>query len=238
MMAWTFVGGLAYVAVKLGAGYYEHQQVLTVYNQSSSDAEFLANLFTADNLWGKTPQGRLRAILEGTRSIPVLTGSDGLGYFRGDFGESGFQEILQDGELYDMYWGGGKSDQVGHFLTSVGLAFYYGKASLYPSVGHEMLSDETGIIKQIGAAIQDHGNIDLFLAAVGADARGNTALRDQKLRAILASGYAKDKSLYYGNSLQDLRLNVRGWRLAQLIKNGTLQTREEVATWIQENIGQ
>lgn len=40
-----------------------------------------------------------------------------------------------------------------------------------------------------------------------------------------------------GNSIQDLRLSLVGWRLGQLIANGAFQDRASIARWIRINLG-
>lgn len=41
-----------------------------------------------------------------------------------------------------------------------------------------------------------------------------------------------------GNSLEDLRLSVKGWELGREIALGTIKTNDELANWIAQNIAQ
>ena len=82
----------------------------------------------------------------------------------------------------------------------------------------------------------------LFDEAVQADRSGNIDIRDTKLRAILTSPNPEDWGS--GNSLEDLRLSLKGWRLGRAVAGKdqelgekTLTTRQEVASWVRVNIG-
>src|SRR5690606_34510246 len=77
-----------------------------------NDLEALARLFEDPRLFDDgTPQGRLEAILEATES-PSLPG-----YQKGiRFGENGFRAEFHDPHV-------ASSNQVGHFLTAVGMAY-------------------------------------------------------------------------------------------------------------------
>lgn len=197
---------------------------------TTTDANALIAAFTTDTLPNQTASGRLETILESTSSIA--------GNFNGDFGENGFMTELQDGYLYDQYWGG-STDQVGHFLTAVNGGYNVARGQLSQDVtlrfflGHEKIGDQNGPWQQYGAA--SDADIDLFLLAIGADSAGNYDLRDEYLMRILGSGSLAGRT---GNSLEDLRLTLRGWRFGQLIANGKIKTREDAALWLQENIGQ
>jgi hypothetical protein len=192
----------------------------------------LITAFTTDTLPNQAASERLETILESTSSILPP------GNFTGNFGESGFMTELQDGYLYDQYWGG-STDQVGHFLTAVNGGYNVAQGQLSQDVtlrfflGHEKIGDQNGPWQQYGAA--SDADIDLFLLAVGADAAGNYDLRDEYLMRILGSGSLAGRT---GNSLEDLRLTLRGWRFGQMIANGKIKTREDAAIWLQENIGQ
>jgi RHS repeat-associated protein len=204
---------------------------------ASTDADALVVMFAAtpgtiyssDSLSGETAQGRFEAILGGTRGLPGQ-------YFRGQFGGSGFQQQFQDGYLYQRYWQGG-TDQVGHFLTAAGMAYRsYDRSILEQEflklvIGHEMVGDQHGTFAQRGAATSEA--IDLFVQAVAADTAGNYNLRDAHLRGILGTTSLENRR---GNSLEDLRLTVRGWRFGQMIASGELATHEDAAAWLEEYI--
>jgi hypothetical protein len=77
-----------------------------------SDAEALARMFEPDKIPGdKTPTGRLRAILEATESAIVPGLQTGI-----KFHDTGFRAEFRDP------WPS-SDNQVGHFLTAVGLSF-------------------------------------------------------------------------------------------------------------------
>ena len=158
-----------------------------------------------------------------------------MGNFAGDFGESGFQTEFQDGYLYEQYWGG-QTDQVGHFLTAVGGGYGVGKGALPEDItlgafiGHEKTGDQN-LLEQLSAA--SDADFGLFHQAVNADAAGDYELRDRYLMTILGPGSLADRK---GNSLEDLRLTVRGWRFGQMIANGDIETRDEAADWLKENV--
>ncbi len=72
------------------------------------------------------------------------------------------------------------------------------------------------------------------LGRVGMDPAANTAAiegPDSPLNRITV-----DPSLR-GNSRQDLRLSLMGWRLGQMIRAGDFATNAQVATWIRRNLG-
>jgi len=68
-----------------------------------------------------------------------------------------------------------------------------------------------------------------------ADTWGDYGLRDEHLKKILMmeGGALEDRK---GNSLEDLRLTVRGWRFGQLIASGYFASREEAAQWLNDNL--
>ena len=35
-----------------------------------------------------------------------------------------------------------------------------------------------------------------------------------------------------GNSMEDLRLSVRGWRLGRFVANGYVESNKDLATWV------
>ena len=75
----------------------------------------------------------------------------------------------------------------------------------------------------------------LFRQAVTADRWGDYDSRDKYLTQILKmqGGSLEDRK---GNSLEDLRLTVRGWRFGQLISSGYFASREEAAGWLSDNL--
>jgi hypothetical protein len=124
-------------------------------------------------------------------------------------------------------------------------------------VGHEKMADPDPSIKPfgvpIGDAIRTGENIPkqyqsaamhdtlLFDVAVWADRKGDIGTRDTYLTAILVSPGPEDWGS--GNSLEDLRLSVKGWRLGRAVAGKdqdqgerTLTSRLEVAAWVRLHI--
>lgn len=132
--------------------------------------------------------------------------------------------------------------------------------------GHELVADPlntiqavfglgqgTSFAEQYGVVTDEH--VNLFLAAVEADQSGPHRYndewfdRDDFLEVIFESaGYDPNDptgiatgSLPWaqGNSMQDLRLSVKGYRFGQEIRNRTISTRPAAAEWLRrELIGQ
>jgi hypothetical protein len=80
----------------------------------------------------------------------------------------------------------------------------------------------------------------MFDTAVKRDAAGDYDGRDQALQGILMDG-PRPRQLgvqgaRVGNSMEDLRLSVRGWRVGNMVAGGSIQTNKELANWIALNI--
>ena len=114
-------------------------------------------------------------------------------------------------------------------------------------VGHEMIGDGKGI-GQVPAipvqyAIATEEARSGFLKAVEHDRLGNDDLRDQVLREILIGTNSEFRTqnavagaTRVGNSMEDFRNSVKGWRFGQEIGNGTIETRQGAADWLREEI--
>ncbi|MGB9873194.1 MAG: RHS repeat-associated core domain-containing protein, partial [Anaerolineae bacterium] len=201
---------------------------------ASTDVDALVEMFRTDQLRGATVRERFTVILDHTRLFPGL-------YTAGEFGEAGLNTEFQDGYLYERYWGG-ETRQIGHFLTAA--AFGY-RASQYSdpqefltrlAVGHEIVGDQgapVSWIRQFIAATPEARN--LFRQAIEADTAGKYELRDEYLRQILMLNSASLANRR-GNSLEDLRLTVRGWRFGQMIASGQFASLEEAAQWLDDNL--
>ena len=114
-------------------------------------------------------------------------------------------------------------------------------------VGHEMMGDgqESGQFTAIPAQyfIATEEAKDGFLKAVEYDGQGNYALRDEALRAVLISTdplFAEQNAIAsgdrIGNSMEDMRNSVKGWRFGQEIGNGSIQSRLQAAMWLRQEI--
>ena len=196
-----------------------------------------------------TAKNRLNQILSETQSQSI---SRAFGHFRGVGslrGDAGFQAELKDDHLYRDLWNieTPASKQVGHFLSAVSMGQDNGIEKwlwLYAIVRHEQYSDGRGKLGQLlgltrqAVPIERYElsmtviHIQWFLKATALDATGEYAARDQLLRDILSPYIYGDQSGRIGNSLEDLRLSVRGWRLGNLVANGGIQTNSDLANWL------
>lgn len=225
------------------------------------DAEALARLFEDEEIISdESIQGRLEAILAATEhrwvvsirtflDIPLLQDCKG-------FSDQGFRAEFRDP------WACSR-DQVGHILTAVGLALYPEKLEekrwfgipIRDLVGapKDMSNEEVAIRLIIGHEKRpDPGSLDpLVLPKVRKQFASAT---DEDVAAFLSAqaalGTGLKISLYgakeglakiqigegRGNSIQDLNLSLVGCYLAQLIKEGQLSSRQEVATWVRTNL--
>jgi hypothetical protein len=94
------------------------------------------------------------------------------------------------------------------------------------------------VIQQYGAAT--HQDVERFLLANSADELGNYTERDCLLRQIIPGlPDIPDPYVYrhrIGNSLQDLRLSVKGWRFGKMVKDKRITTLNEASMWIGNNL--
>jgi len=168
----------------------------------------------------------------------------GLGASRGD---AGFAPEFQDDHLYRELWGINKlpeSRQVGHFLTAVDMGMQGGFERTV--VSHELSTDQFmppggpfgGALYQMWRGASPAA-LNHFWTAILLDSRGDYYARDQELGAIFldpsASGAVTERR---GNSMEDLRLSVRGYRLGQMLATGdpSLVTNRDLANWLVTNI--
>ena len=118
------------------------------------------------------------------------------------------------------------SDQSSHFLTAVGLTKHYGVVGLIGIIGHEKYASPPNNNGNFDTIIQVSRirwtDVYHFLKAVKYDEAGFKKDRDSELWPILGFGQEieYDPSNPYedterpGNTLQDLRLSVKGYRFA------------------------
>ncbi len=150
-------------------------------------------------------------------------------------GDSGFSEEFKDDHLYTDVWGfeGPSSRQVGHFLTAVDMGYHEGW--IHTIVAHELYPDAgAGVLVQLG--LPTTADILNFRAAMGADERGNSGPRDAALSLVLNEAQRGPVAERQGNSMEDLRLSIRGWRLGAMVANGQIGTNKELANWIALNV--
>ena len=112
-------------------------------------------------------------------------------------------------------------------------------------VGHEFIGDGQGfeqmdiVPQQYFVATEEARN--KFRQAVILDRLGNDQLRDIILRDMLIETDARFRDQdavpeRIGNSMQDFRNSVKGWRFGQEIRNGTITSNIDAAMWLRREI--
>jgi hypothetical protein len=169
-------------------------------------------------------------------------------------GDHGFAPELADNHLYCELWkvdqckNGERnlSTQLGHFLTGVDMGYgdaigRYGpllrSRRLPLIVGHEMAADQGGVVGRITSTRDQYRkatplDVSRFLRAVALDEAGDCQARDAELYAIYDPARNGPQEARLGNSMEDLRLSVRGWRLGHLVASGELETNKDLVDWI------
>jgi len=197
-----------------------HNAIESISKNATTDVEKITSMFTGNTLPGDTPKARLDSVLTGT--------ANGFGrQFFGDFGDSGFAAQFKDG-----------NDQVGHFLTAVGIGYrngapgtLSGNFGLSMIVGHEMIPDYGGStsLSQIAIGMMSPAEREAFMSGT-----------EGGFQQVYDSGFSFKTSFGIfgrgGNSMEDIRLSYWGWYLGMLIANDCFQSNEEVATWIEDHI--
>jgi hypothetical protein len=165
-------------------------------------------------------------------------------------GETGFAADFQDQGFYNGPWNssGHVTTQVQHFLSAVALSAPFNAVNIRyfdlehgikTIIGHEKLSDRTSSEEdQINATTDT--DLDRWYRAANADANGDIATRDAQLWAILKFGSDIDFGAVdprrEGNSLQDMRLSLKGYRFFLWVKeNGSTQP-SSAASWLRLNL--
>jgi hypothetical protein len=127
-------------------------------------------------------------------------------------------------------------------------------------VGHEIVADDQhpGFGSTVGTAGAQYQaatiyDVNSFNLALRQDAIGDTyaahgrfgeaqtyfKVRDQYLAPILGDGYqdpAAPTNYRKGNSIQDLRLSVKGYRFGQDIRYNRITDRTHAASWLRRNL--
>jgi RHS repeat-associated protein len=197
-----------------------------------------------------TAANRLERILSetrGTGKLPNWRGIDaaaggvtrthfrGLGGLKGD---AGFRTEFGDDHLYGTLWGQEQpaSQQVGHFLTAVDMGYDGPEIWKVGIVGHEQVSDKKFTALAEEFIRPTRADIAAFEAAVGFDAFGDDTRRDTMLQSILDPARWGSLDTRVGNSMEDLRLSVRGWRLGNMVASSDIKTNKDFANWIALNV--
>jgi RHS repeat-associated protein len=162
------------------------------------------------------------------------------------FSDTDFTTDLQDRMLQGQETGEpiDRSNQVHHFLRAVDIAYQFGWSGGWVMgclIGHEQFPGNPSRVTQcVGVSWQ---NLQLFDKAIAEDLAGNNADRDCYLRAImphLPETLAQPRrpgDPYYGKSVQDLRLSLKGWIFGNSIRTGEIRTPSQAATWLRSNLG-
>lgn len=196
-----------------------------------------------------TAKAALEAVLDSTYGPTPETHFQGIAAGRGD---RGFAAGLADDYLYGELWGRQTpySQQTGHFLTAVSFGYRSANALgavragwIRLAIGHEMYPDpptEEFRDKSYHAAQQlfkpSAADIASFDEAMMLDAAGQYAERDARLFTIFDPARNGPQADRLGNSMEDLRLTARGWRLGEMVASGQLSTSHDLANWIALNV--
>ena len=164
---------------------------------------------------------------------------------------SGLPIGLEDSQFYDgITWTKKESNQIGHFLSAVS-TYYYGGRDLELIIAHEQSTDpcfDWQTPKKCGSEFWDNitgaspADRSHFYKAWHYDTNGMYAERDQELWAILKFDSSIVKNLgdvdpaRGGNSLQDLRLSLRGVRFADWIMSNRSSLPSEAGQWLMTNL--
>jgi hypothetical protein len=210
-------------------------RLMAIRDEAPTAVEACARMFTDERISDDgTIPGRLRSILAATehRFVPGL--HTGLA-----IGLTGFRKEFEDP------WPS-SADQVGHFLTAVGLVYDPAFLSnpifsmllggfgdddipLRLIVGHEKEPDPPGVdkvhLKTLFTVIKH------FRAQYHSATRQDVA----NFRAGNLDSIQVGDGL--GNSVADLHLSYKGWLFGQWIVEGRFRTRVEIAHWIRTEIG-
>ena len=210
-------------------------RIIVIRDEAPTAVEALARMFTDASITDSgTVAGRLHALLAATehRFVPGLqTGAK--------IGMTGFRKAFEDP------WPT-STDQVGHFLTAVRLAFdprflanpifrlllgSWGDADapLRLIVGHEKVADPPDANSlSLGGLFTALGRFhDQYQSATDDDV---AAFQSGHLESIRVGAGL-------GNSMEDLRLSHKGWLFGHSITQGQFSSREQVADWIRTEIG-
>ena len=232
------------------------QRLLEIKSQSPG-AEAMFKLFEDSELlksWGdytgRTTSQRLDWVLMATKGggfddplkqlFPL--------HFGVDFGGNcGFKEEFRDDQLYPR-WNllASDSNQVGHFLTAVDVTYYFPNYfAVGFMLGHEQVSDTNTVNNLLSFASVSTIDRNHWSKAVDYDSQGNSAMRDTELWPVLhfdkpSAPENVDQNYVdpdrQGNSLQDLRLDVKGFRFANWIKQNPNLPAVMAGSWLRINL--
>jgi hypothetical protein len=152
-------------------------------------------------------------------------------------GDGGFAPELGDEHLYTELWGrkpggGPYSTQVGHLLTAIhmgmnGADFFKGLV-----VGHEQVGDQVSDALYWQSRSPTQRDIEAFNTALENDRLGDFASRDAALASIFDPSLHGPQAAREGNSMEDLRLSVRGWDLGLQVATGAISSKHQLEYFI------
>lgn len=225
----------------------------------------LLELFRRPDLPGKSARERLDFVLwytdsnrdchdgNWTKLKQIFTHFQKDSPFLNQANDRGFASDVADGSkwynpqatgyLMEVYTGkvDQGSPQVGHFLTAVDIGRQRPVLNrlLRPAaVGHELVGDDQGPVKQILKGLSHGQPRALFHEAIVAASEGNRAsahaLVEQALPELSVHGSEPGR---VGNSKQDLLNTSYGMAFGQLVRDGKLKTADDAADWLYRNVG-
>jgi RHS repeat-associated protein len=223
-------------------------RVLQIINEvRPNGAEALFRLFEDDkllNIWGditgRTSGERLDWVLNVTQNDwPLPT------HFAIPFGsDCGFAEEFQDSQFYPIWRSylapevaKAISNQVGHFLSAVDIT--YNNWTQGAIIGHEQYTDNT-LQNLLSYLVVTPDDFEHWYKAIEYDEQGLSSKRDAELWPILHF----DASIPFegvdprreGNSLQDLRLSLKGFRFAEWVEANANLPAVSAASWLRLNL--
>lgn len=225
----------------------------------------LVRVFADDDLArlgaGATSGARLDwlfAVTRGREGQPAVPGLQ----MKIDFGDDAdLAAQFRDSQFYPRWpqKGGKPSNQVGHFLTAVALAYYPAydlfDVGLRLMIGHEKSSDEQGrrpdaVISLTQMLSVTPADLAAFREALALDVQADEAAgearaallrrRDERLWSILQFGpgvaFGDVAETRSGNSLPDLRLSLAGCRFARWVLAHGDTPPGDAARWLRAHL--
>jgi hypothetical protein len=211
-------------------------------HRDTSALDWLINLYSDETIPGQTALERTQHILDMTENGTFVH------FANIPKGDSGFDQSFRDSGIWQ-----GSGNQVGHFLTALDLSIWANdpnvssfvggirnQFALSAIIGHEMIGDDVGVFPFVINSNQVINGFYYNLTTFGALNRWFLSGEDDNFDKILNMGphifNIKLESFTSGNSIEDLRLSYQGWVAGQQITNGEIETSEDFAKWLEENL--
>jgi hypothetical protein len=211
-------------------------RIVAIRDGSPTAVEAFARMFTDPHIIDDgTVAGRLRAILDATehRFVPGLHMGIAIGL-------TGFRQEFEDP------WRS-STDQVGHFLTAVRLAYdtrflsnpvlqlllgAWGDEDipLRLIIGHEKSPDPPDVTKP---------SLKTLFTVVSCFRAQYQSVTPEEITNFRSGNLdAIQVGVGIGNSMADLRLSYKGWMFGHGVSEGQFSTKEEIAHWIRTELGE